>query len=234
MSGILPADYLPRLSRIASALMDYLATSDFYFHFGLTMRRMVLGFLMAVALSLSIAILTGRYAIIRKMLSPLVIMLRALPPPALVPLLVFFLGIGTALFNFVVVFGCMWPVYINATNALSTAEPVQVQTARSFGYTPWEILLRVRLPAAVPEIMTGVRQSAAIALLATVATEMLVGDKGLGYLLFNAGFSLLIPQMYALIFVVGVMGMIINPVLTLIYRLIADWQIQWSAIGDVS
>lgn len=234
LSGVAPADYLPRLSVIFTALIDYLSSSNFYFHLGITLRRMLIGFSIAVALSLSIAILTGRYPIFLQMLAPLVEMLRALPPPALVPLLVFILGIGDALFYFVVVFGCMWPVYVNATNAFSTAEPVQVHTARSFGYSEWEILLRVRLPAAVPEIMTGVRQSAAISLLASVATEMLVGDKGLGYLLFNAGFSLLIAQMYALIFVVGIIGMLINPMLGLINRGIAGWQIELSATGDAS
>lgn len=231
ISGLVDQDYLPRVGTVFGALGGYLASGQFWTEYFRTLLRLLAGFALALLVGLGLALMVGRYVRLARMLAPAVAMARALPPPAVVPLLVFFLGIGNGLVIFVVVFGCIWPVYINASSALTTAEPVQMFTARSFGYRPWDILMRVRLPAAVPEIMTGVRQSAAIALLATIAAEMLAGDTGLGNLMFNAGFSMQIPQMFALIFVIGATGILISALLTAAYWVVGGWQLKLSAMG---
>lgn len=231
-SGLVSADYLPPLAVIGSELVNMLGSDKFLFHLFTTWQRVLVGLTMAIAIGFALAVVAGRFAVVRRMLEPLVEMLRALPPPALVPLMIFPFGIGPQLFYFIVVFGSLWPVYINAANALATAEPVQVNTARSFGYSDGEILARVRLPAALPEIFTGIRLSAGIALLATIAGEMLVGDRGIGYLLYNAGFSMLMAQMYAIMFVIGISGILLNIVVALIGRYFIGWQARWSAIGD--
>ena len=109
---------------------------------------------------------------------------------------------------------------------------MQINTARALGYGPSQILLQVRIPAALPEIMTGVQLSAGIALLATVATEMLVGGSGIGYLVYDAGFSSLMPQMFALMVVDGVCGLMLGSAVAAQSRRLVGWQTHWSAMGD--
>ena len=88
------------------------------------------------------------------------------------------LGIGTQLFMFIIAFASVWSIYINAANALVAAEPEQMMTARCFGYSDWEITARLRLPAPLPEIVTRVGIGARVALLATIAVEILAGHLG--------------------------------------------------------
>ncbi|MCB1387880.1 MAG: ABC transporter permease subunit [Rhodobacteraceae bacterium] len=229
--GLVSREFMPRLGTIAGALADFLVSPQFWLAVGDTVQRAILGLLVAVAVSLMLAVVAGRYEIVRRALGPTADILRSLPPPALIPLLIFVLGIGPKLYYFIVIYGCMWPTYISASNALSTAEPVQVNTARSFGLTDWQIMWQIRVPAALPEAFTGIRLSAGIALLATVATEMMLGGSGVGVMVFNAGFSNLWDDMYALMFSIGVLGILINLAVAAIRWSLAGWQERYAAMG---
>lgn len=230
-TGMVSPDYMPGVGVIGAAVGEFVTSAEFWMNFAATVKRMLIGLVVAVILATMIAVVAARYALLRRALAPLTDILRSLPPPALVPLLIFVLGIGPSLFYFVVIFGCMWSTYISAANALSTVEPVQVNTAKIYGLSDWQILWQIRLPAAMPEIFTGIRLSASISLLATVATEMLVGGAGLGSLIYNAGFSLLWDQMYGLMFIIGLLGIVMNLGVSLVHYPLAGWQTRYSAMG---
>ncbi|TMV88617.1 ABC transporter permease subunit [Thioclava sp. BHET1] len=234
VTGAVSRDYLPGIGSIAGALVKLVGSQSFAAGFAATLQRTVFGLIIAVALALVLAVATGRFPILRRMLEPTVDILRSLPPPALLPLLIFVLGIGGQLFYVIVIYGCIWPTYISASNALATAEVVQIQTARSYGLSKWQIMWQVRLPAALPEAFTGIRLSAAIALLATVATEMMVGGSGLGGMIYDAGFSQLWARMYALLFVIGVTGMVLNGAVSLLRWGLVGWQEQFAMMGSAT
>lgn len=231
-SGAVPAEYFPGLPRIAVAGWALLRSPDFLFNLGATSLRVVAGLAIATAIGLAVAIAAGRYAVIRRMLEPFMGVLRVLPPPAIVPISIFALGIGVKLFLFIVAFAAIRPIYINAANALAAGEPVQMMTGRAFGYSPWEILLRLRLPAALPEIVTGVRLAAGTALLATIAAEMLAGQSGLGYLLYDAGFSLRTADMFAIMAMVGILGLLFNMLVEQASRLVVGWHLAMTAAAE--
>lgn len=231
-SGAVPADYFPGLPAIASAEWELVRSVDFLVGFGTTSVRALVGLAIAIVISLAVAIAAGRYRFLHRMLGPVAGMLRALPPPAFVPISIFVLGIGTQLFMFIIAFASVWPIYINAANALAAAEPVQMMTARCFGYSDWEILLRLRVPAALPEIMTGIRIGAGVALLATIAAEMLAGQSGLGFLLYDAAFSLRTPEMFAIMATTGVLGLLFNALVQQASRLVVGWHIAMTALAQ--
>lgn len=230
-TGIVSSDYMPRLADIGAAIWTFATSGTFWVNFAATVERMLIGLVVAVTLSILIALVAARYLLVRRALEPITDILRSLPPPALVPLLIFVMGISQGLFYFVIIFGCMWATYVSATNALSTVEPVQVNTAKIYGLSDWQILWQIRLPAAMPEIFTGIRLSASVSLLATTATEMLLGGDGLGAMIYNAGFSLLWDQMYALMFIIGLLGIAMNVGVSLIRYPLAGWQSQYAAMG---
>ena len=231
-SRTVPVEYFPGLPAIAAAERDLVRSVDFLVGFGTTAVRAGAGLAIAILVGLTAAIVAGRYRLVRRMLAPMVDMLRVLPPPAIVPISIFVLGIGTQLFMFIIAFAALWPIYINAANALATAEPVQMMTARCFGYSDWEILVRLRLPAALPEVMTGIRIGAGVALLATIAAEMLAGQSGLGFLLYDAAFSLRTPEMFAIMATTSALGLLFNILVQQASRLVVGWHITMTALAE--
>lgn len=232
VSRFVPADYFPAVPAVARALRDMVATQDFWAGCGMTCIRLFSGLAIAIVLGLGLALLTARSALLRRMLNPLVEMMRVLPPPALVPITIYALGLGPRMFLFIIVNSAIWPIYINAANALAGTEPLQMLTGRAYGYSPFEILCRLQLPAALPEIFTGIRIAAGFALLATIAAEMLAGTDGLGYQLYSAGFSLETAQMFALMFVIGLLGVVIQGATILGRRLLIGWHAALAATAQ--
>lgn len=230
-SGLVPAEYFPPPLAVAVAGWGLLTSADFLAQVGVTCLRMIVGLLAAMGAGVAIAIATGRYQLLYRMLEPVVGMLRALPPPAIVPISIFAFGIGPGLFIFIITFAAFWPIYMNAANALHASEPVQILTGRSLGYSRWEILLRLRLPAAMPEVITGIRVGAGIALLATVAAEMLAGQSGLGFLLYDAAFTLRTADMFAIMVVIGILGLLLNTLVRQASRLAIGWHLSMTALG---
>jgi NitT/TauT family transport system permease protein len=231
-SGLVPPEYFPGVPVVARALADLAATRDFWTGLAMSCARVAAGLGLAILFGLGLALLTARAALLRRMLNPLVEILRVLPPPALVPMAIYALGLGPRMFLFIIVNAAIWPIYINAANALAATEPIQVLTGRAYGYSPGEILYRLQLPAALPEIFTGIRIAAGFALLATVAAEMLAGTDGIGYQLYNAGFSLDTPQMFALMFVIGVLGVVIQATTALARRLFVTWHAALASLAE--
>ena len=231
-SGAVPGGHFPNLPAVFAAMAELAPTRGFWTALGLTWARALAGLAIAIVLGLGLAILAGRYALVRRVLEPAVEMLRVLPPPALVPLAIFTLGLGLPLFLFIIAFAAIWPVYVNAANALATVEPVQVNTGRAFGYGEWAILLRLRLPLAMPDVFTGIRLAAGLCLLAAVAVEMLAGQNGLGFLLYDAAFTLRTADLFALLMVAGLSGVAMNALVAGARRLASGWHAALAATAS--
>ncbi len=232
LTGRVPQEYLPGVAVVAKAFVEQLGASEFWIGEGLTMSRAIGGLLLATVTGVGAALLGARYRVVERALSPLVQIMLSLPPAALVPLSIFALGLGGKLFTFIIWFACVWTIYTSAANALKASEPVQLNAAHSFGYGGWEILWRVRLPAAWPEIFTGIRIAAAGSLMAAVAAEMLAGKDGLGFMLYDTAFSLRIPEMFALLAVAGLNGVLLNQVIVRLRRRVAGWHDQLAAMAN--
>ena len=230
--GPLDPDHFPPLREIAASLVEDVSTPSFLGDLAATLTRTLTGLGIAIVLGLALALLSGRFQLVRRMLAPFVDMLRVIPPPAIVPLSMFALGLGTPLFIFIIAFASIWPIYINAANALAAPEPVQMATGRSLGYSDGEILLRIRLPSAMPEIFTGIRIGTGTSLLAAVAAEMLAGNNGLGHLLFDAGFGMRSAEMFGLMFLIGAAGVLLNFALGLVRSGMIAWHIRLAGMME--
>ena len=137
-----------------------------------------------------------------------------------------FLGLGWKLYAFILVFACFWPVYLNAAQAIAATPSVQIETARTFGYGRWATLLKVRLPAALPTIFTGLRLAASIALIATIAAEMIAGRDGLGFYLMDAGMTLRVPETFAGLVAAMMAGLLMSGLVLLLRNSALRWHNQ--------
>ena len=108
-----------------------------------------------------------------------------------------------------------------------TAAPA-VKPGRMFGLTNWGLLWRVKLPAAMPEVFAGIRYAATISLIAVVVAEMLAGRDGLGFMLIRKAFAMRIPEVYALMFVCALNGVVINAIVNLVRWRVTGWHMRMS------
>jgi ABC-type nitrate/sulfonate/bicarbonate transport system permease component len=102
---------------------------------------------------------------------------------------------------------------------------VQINTGLMLGYNRAEVLWRIKLPAALPEIFAGIRYAATISLIAVIVSEMLAGRDGLGFLIFRKAFALRTPEVYALMFVVAANGVVLNRLVALLRGWATGWHV---------
>lgn len=224
-----PETYFPSPLATLQALWAGLLSGEMSKAAVKTLARASVGALGAITVGLVLALLTARYQRLRQAFDPVAEFLRPLPPAALVPIAIFFLGLDWALFSFILLFACLWPVYLNAASALKAVSTVQLRTAASFGYGGWDRVLRVQLPAALPEIFIGIRITASIALIATVVTEMLAGRDGLGFVVNEAATTLRIPEMFAALLLTMLSGLALNGLVLEVRRRVVGWHVGLTA-----
>jgi ABC-type nitrate/sulfonate/bicarbonate transport system permease component len=149
--------------------------------------------------------------------------LRPIPSVALIPLAVLIWGSGLESKVFLAAFAATWPLLMQTLYGVQDVDPVATDTARSFGFSRPQRLVHVTLPSAVPYIATGVRISAAVALILAVTAELVIGSPGLGREINIARQSEAVDDMYALIAVTGLLGWGVNVVFSRVERRVLHW-----------
>lgn len=227
-----PQEYLPTLHRTLAAFVATIGSGELLLAWLNTLGRAICGLLLAIALALGAALLTARYQLLRRAFDPLAELLRPLPPAAIVPLSIFFLGLGWKLYAFILAFACFWPIYLAASTALGSVSSVQLASGRSLGCSPWSLLLQIQLPAALPDIFISIRLAAGIALIATIVTEMLAGRDGMGHFIVDASFSLRTPEMFACLLAAMLSGILVNQLAVWTRRMFCDWHEHLSGMSS--
>jgi NitT/TauT family transport system permease protein len=142
---------------------------------------------------------------------------------------VLILGIGETSKISIVLYACIWPVLLNTISAVRTVDPTLLRLARSLNLSPFRLFQKVILPASVPTVFTGIRLAGAVSILVLVAAEMVGAKAGLGYLINASQFNFAIPQMYAGIVTISVIGVLFNQLLVALERRFTRWR---AAVGN--
>ncbi|MGP4029400.1 ABC transporter permease [Actinomadura sp. 3N407] len=175
-----------------------------------SVARLAAGYAGAVVLGVTVGVLLGSSRRTRLLAEPVLEFFRAVPPPVLIPVLMLFAGIGDTMKITVIVLGSMWPVLLNTAEGVRAIDEVLADTARSYGLTGAARLRRLVLPAAAPQIVTGMRQALSISIILMVISEMFASSSGLGYTIvqFQRGFA--IPEMWSGILLLGLLGFLLS------------------------
>jgi ABC-type nitrate/sulfonate/bicarbonate transport system permease component len=197
--------YFPPLGRIVTAFgrtWSARLTSDVL----PSIARLAIGYAGAVIVGVGLGVPLGARPRLRALLEPVLELLRAIPPPALVPVFMLLFGIGTAMKLLVIVSGAVWPVLLNTIEGVRATDEVLADTCRCYGITGVTRLRVLTLRAASPQIVTGMRQALSIAIILMVISEMFASSSGLGFAIvdFQRGFS--IPEMWSGILLLGLLG----------------------------
>ena len=195
-----------------------------------TLWRMARGYAMGCALGVSLGFAIALYRPVRQLLLPTIELLRPIPIPAIIPPLIFLLGLGDGLRLFAIAFACFFPVVLNTIAGVVSVEPVYQQVARTFGVPRATALRLVVFPASLPFILAGLRTSLGIAFVVTVIAEMIVGQDGLGNYLVTMQFAMKTSEMYAGIILLTAIAYLLN-------RAFVAWEaraIRWARLAEAT
>ncbi|MBC2869716.1 ABC transporter permease [Streptomyces mexicanus] len=186
-SGIVGRAYLPPASEVLARAVRLAGDTAFLGQVGATLRAWALGLGLACAIAVPLGLLLGSLPLLGAAVRSVLECLRPLPSVALIPLVSLLLGTGTRTEVTLIAYASVWPVLFNTVYGLGATDPLAKDTLRAFGFGRLAVLLRVELPATAPFIATGIRISAAVALVLAVATELLAGfGQGLGIFIAQA------------------------------------------------
>jgi ABC-type nitrate/sulfonate/bicarbonate transport system permease component len=185
--------------------------------------RILAGFAIALVLGIVLGVLIGSYRSLRAVLEPVLEFFRAIPPPVLVPIFILFMGIGNEMKIAVIAIGCLWPILLNTVEGVRALDPVQKDVARSYRFTTLGRIMKLTLPGASPQIVTGARQALSIGIILMVISEMFAAMDGLGFTIVQFQRSFAIPQMWGGVILLGLIGV----VFALIFRLITGRILKW-------
>jgi NitT/TauT family transport system permease protein len=146
------------------------------------------------------------YRIVDDIASPLVKALYPMPKSALIPVMILWLGLGAGSKIASIGMSCLLPVILSAYNGTRGVDQALIWSARACGANEREVLWEVILPAALPEILAGIRNAVAISFIVLVASELLVGQRGLGYLISFLGEGGVYDAMFAVVVTVSALG----------------------------
>jgi ABC-type nitrate/sulfonate/bicarbonate transport system permease component len=214
---------LPPLSAVLATLYDITASGEIVRHLAVSLWRAAAGYAAAALIGIGLGIAMGYWRRACEAGEITIELLRAIPPPAVIPVAMVFLGIGDALKVFVIFFACLFPILVNTIDGVRSADPVLIRTARTFRLSPLRTVWKVIIPMAAPTIMTGLRIATAIALILTVISEMIGATSGIGYFILGSQRTLHITQMYAGIVVLALTGYAINRVFVTIDGRVMAW-----------
>lgn len=151
-----------------------------------SLRRVAIGFGAAVVSGIPVGLALGWYPAARQVVNPVLQLLRPISPIAWIPVAIIFFGVGDAAAMFLIFLGAFFPIVVTCVNGVSNVPPMYRRAGRNFGLGAPRLLAKVIFPAALPQIIVGLRIALGIAWLVVVAAEMIAVDSGLGYLVIDA------------------------------------------------
>ena len=189
-----------------------------------SLYRAFVGLVLAVVIGGTLGIVMAWWKPVNVLLSPLVEIFYPLPKSALIPVTVIWLGFGDGSKILLIFLGCMLPVTVGAFNGARGSEQVLVWSARSMGASRLQMLWDVVLPSAMPELLNGVRTALALSFILLVASELIVAQKGFGYLIGYMGANGNYDAMYAVVLTVAFLGFAADRIYLLITKRALAWR----------
>ncbi|MFF5212433.1 ABC transporter permease [Streptosporangium sp. NPDC000396] len=222
--GVVDPTFLTPLSGVLAAWWDLLLSGELLDHTRASLIRSLSGFALAIVVAIPLGLLIGWYKPLADLLNPVLELFRNTAALALFPVFVLILGLGETSKISIILYACSWPILLNTIAGVKSVDPLLIKSARSMVLPPIRLFQKVILPAAVPTIFTGVRLAGAYSILVLVAAEMVGAKAGLGYLINYAQFNFRVPDMYAGILTISVLGLLFNQLLVRLEHRFSTWR----------
>jgi ABC-type nitrate/sulfonate/bicarbonate transport system permease component len=214
---------LPSFLDVLRVGAEMTKSGELFVHAFASLSRVVQGFLIAAILGIALGALVGRSRLFERLVEPVVELLRPIPPLAFLPMMVLWFGIGEASKVAFIAYAAFFPVFTTTLQGIKFVDPVLLRAAASLGATERDMFRYVILPAALPNIVTGLRIAFGLSFFVIVAAEFIAADAGLGFLINDSRTFFNVAQMLLGAIVIGLIGYTVN---ALLVRTEA-WLLRW-------
>ncbi|MEO8134154.1 MAG: ABC transporter permease [Betaproteobacteria bacterium] len=177
---------LPAPTQAIVAAWRHLGAVELAGHIAVSLTRIVAGFMLAAIAGIALGVAAGWYAWVGRLTRPIVDLLRPIPPLAWIPIAIVWFGLGESSKWFVIFLGAFFPIFTNAYRGMTSIPPVLLRAARTMDVDGAALLVKVALPAALPDIATGLRVGFGLSFGILVAAELIAADRGMGYLVMQS------------------------------------------------
>lgn len=223
-AGLIHPFLLPSPSDVVAEAWD-LTRSGVIFRFaGISLLRVIGGFLIGSAVALPLGMLIGRVRAIRDLCDPVLELARPVPALALIPLAIAWFGIGETSKLFLIAYAAFFPVVINVIAGFHAVDPAHVRAARSLRASEVQIFRDVVLMSAFPYVVAGLRIGMGMAFLVLVAAELIASNAGLGYLIQEARLNFNTTRIFVGIIAIGLLGYVLSKTLLELERRVVPWK----------
>lgn len=189
----------------------------------ISLRRVVEGYAVSVALGVTLGIFMGISVNINRFFSLCIHMIRQIPMTAWIPLIIMWAGIGETSKIIIIVIGAFFPILVNTLDGILSTPKSFVEVADLYRLNRFEVIFRVYLPSALPQIFTGLKLGLGTSWMAVVTAEMLAASSGVGFRMSDAR-SLMQPHIVIVyMIIIGVVGVLMNQLLTILAKVLTPW-----------
>ncbi len=183
-----------------------------------SLSRVGMGFGFAALVGIPVGFLIGRFMFLNRMVAPLISLLRPVSPLAWLPIGLYVFKEAQPAAVWTIFISSIWPMIINTSVGVTRVPQDYLNVAKVLNLSEWKVFSRILFPAVLPYTLTGVRLSVGVAWLVIVAAEMLTGGVGLGFWVWDEWNNLNVAHIIVAIFVVGIVGLVLEQMLVLLAR----------------
>jgi len=215
---------LPAPDAVLRTGITMAASGELLKHITASLSRVLWGFGIAAALGIVTGTALGRSRLLEHLVEPMLEMLRPIPPLAFLPMMVLWFGIGEASKVAFIAYAAFFPIFTTTIEGIKYVDPVLIRAAASLGASERQIFWHVVLPAATPNIITGMRLAFGLSFFVIVAAEFIAADSGLGFLINDARTFFLVSNMLLGAAVIGIIGVLANVLLRKLEGRLLRWR----------
>ncbi|WP_446008391.1 ABC transporter permease [Candidatus Electrothrix sp.] len=221
-TNVLPGPY-----KVLESMTELIANGSIFKHTVASLFRVTLGFYIAAILGIPLGIILGRSQIASILFSPVISFLRPISPLAWIPLAMLWFGIGDKPAIFLIFLASFFPIVMATTVAVHSINPTYFYVAANFNFSRTEVIQKVVIPAIIPDVITALRLSVAIAWVVVVAAEMIAVQSGLGYLILDSRNGLRMDYVMDGMIVIGLIGLFLDYIMRRLSRIeSASWGVK--------
>jgi NitT/TauT family transport system permease protein len=213
-TGIIPSYLIPSPQEVFAAFKSLLMNGTLISDSVDTITRVIIGFVVAAIVAIPLGIIIGWSKTVENYLSFLIGILRPIPPIAWIPFAILWFGLGLGSAIFIIFVGSVFPILISTADGVKRIDKVYIESAYTLGANQLQTIRKVVFPAALPNIITGLKVGMGIALMCTVAAEMIGSNNGLGYLILTATSMLDSASAIVGMLAIGVIGLTFEYIFT--------------------
>jgi NitT/TauT family transport system permease protein len=215
----------PYLVPSPGATLDVILDKPDYLwqHSWVTTYETLLGFVIAVAVGVFAAVVMVYSTTVEKTLYPILLFAQVVPKIAIAPLFVVWLGFGIAPKILIAVLIAFFPVVISMVTGLKAVDPEMLQLSATMGASPWQTFRKIRFPASLPHLFSGLKVAVTLAVTGAVVGEFVGANEGLGYVILQANGNLDTPMLFAGLLVMSLIGVVLFVAVEVAEQVLLPW-----------